>query len=247
MAEEIEDFYGVYLLYCLNEKHKGKTYIGFTVDPNRRIKQHNKGVKSGGARKTSLRGPWEMVLIVHGFPNDITALRFEWAWQNPKTSRRLRHVGPKKKPEKDYDYCIRVLSEMLHVGPWNRLALNVRWLNVAYKREFSISKLPPMHMSMCYGPVVCKKVTTQNDITELDDNEDLTCVLCAKNCSIENLLCCINPNCQMITHTVCLAKRFLCDSEHVIPIDGECPTCNSHLLWGDLIRKKKGCYRNLNT
>jgi len=58
MAEEIENFYGVYLLYCLNEKSKGKTYIGYTKDPNRRIKQHNKGVKSGGARKTSLRGPW---------------------------------------------------------------------------------------------------------------------------------------------------------------------------------------------
>lgn len=49
-------------------------YIRFTVNPQRRIKQHN-GEKSCGAWRTKRGRPWEMVLCIYGFPSNVSALQ----------------------------------------------------------------------------------------------------------------------------------------------------------------------------
>jgi structure-specific endonuclease subunit SLX1 len=56
-----------------------KTYIGFTVDLDRRLKQHN-GLLTGGAKATRGR-TWERVCHVRGFVSEKAALQFEWAWK----------------------------------------------------------------------------------------------------------------------------------------------------------------------
>ena len=76
----------VYLL----ESSSGATYVGATVDVNRRLRQHNKEIK-GGATATGIRVSkgeiWNRVCYVSGFPDWQAALQFEWRWKH--LSRRL--------------------------------------------------------------------------------------------------------------------------------------------------------------
>ena len=58
---------------------KQKTYVGATVNPDRRLRQHN-GEIVGGARATKGR-VWKRRFLVGGFNDERTALRFEWYWK----------------------------------------------------------------------------------------------------------------------------------------------------------------------
>ncbi|VDP86976.1 unnamed protein product, partial [Echinostoma caproni] len=97
-----ENFFGCYLLVSQNVKYRGKTYIGFTVDPNRRIRQHNGGRCKGGGYGANCSWIPER------------NIRFEWAWQNPELSRRLSNQGASHQPkETPFEYRFRILSLML--------------------------------------------------------------------------------------------------------------------------------------
>ncbi len=58
-----------------------RTYIGATVDLNRRLRQHN-GELKGGAKRTGVRpAQWYRVCYVRGFTSWRAALQFEWRWK----------------------------------------------------------------------------------------------------------------------------------------------------------------------
>lgn len=70
-----------YLLECSDKS----TYIGATVDVNRRLRQHNSELV-GGARRTTAKSAggvkrWARILYVSGFYSSIEALQFEWRWK----------------------------------------------------------------------------------------------------------------------------------------------------------------------
>ena len=124
-----KQFYGVYLLTSRHPSHSRSAYIGFTVNPPRRIRQHNGEVK-GGAWKTHKKRPWEMLLVLHGFPSQIVALQFEWAWQQPHMSKPVRDAvrAAGLSERGDASRKVKVLCEMLSVPPWSRYPLTLRWL-----------------------------------------------------------------------------------------------------------------------
>jgi len=68
-----------YLLYT----EEGHTYVGATVDPDRRLQQHNRE-RVGGARATGMRVAqglrWKRACMVV-LPEWRTALQFEWRWK----------------------------------------------------------------------------------------------------------------------------------------------------------------------
>jgi len=76
----------VYLLHSTDNS----TYVGATVDLERRLRQHNKIIK-GGAHATSMKvnagQTWDRACYVEGFPDWQAALQFEWRWK--QISRKL--------------------------------------------------------------------------------------------------------------------------------------------------------------
>ncbi|KAF4452965.1 hypothetical protein F53441_4196 [Fusarium austroafricanum] len=105
LSRPIPALYAVYVLR--STKRHASIYIGSTPHPPRRLNQHN-GIARGGAVRTAketLR-PWEIMILITGFPSSIAALKFEWALTNPhltshiSTEERLTTRAPRKKGQR---------------------------------------------------------------------------------------------------------------------------------------------------
>lgn len=80
--------------YCLISE-SGRTYIGATTEPDRRLRQHNGEIR-GGARATARegKGVWRRVCHVAGFPDNHAALSFEWRWKRLSAKKCYRGLEP---------------------------------------------------------------------------------------------------------------------------------------------------------
>lgn len=185
-----EKVFSCYLLRSSSVKGPGRTYIGFTVSPLRRLRQHNGEIK-GGARKTSRWKPWELVLVVHGFSNSIIALQFEYAWQHPERSRLLRqsfaeHVNRRRAASLEAKMVVLLLA--LRTAPFSSQPLGVHLFDSALERRPFDSRqharllagemhLPeiPMHMLArltCGDASACPELSRAAAGHGDDDNDD---------------------------------------------------------------------------
>lgn len=117
----------VYLLKSLTTR---KTYIGYTIDPYRRLRQHN-GEITGGAKYTRYGKPWVLICYISGFPDKITALQFEWRNHHPLKKWGKRIPGVKGR--------LIVLKKTLAMDnftpkciPRNLLNLMIVWIDTSY-------------------------------------------------------------------------------------------------------------------
>lgn len=110
--------------------------------------------------------------------------QFEWAWQHPRASRRLAHVGPRLRSEAAFAFHLRVLAHMLRAPPWARLPLTVRWLRADFRRE--LCPPPPPHMPLAFGPPPPRARERRagpsaDPEPERDRDADASCALCARS------------------------------------------------------------------
>ena len=96
--------YYVYLLESTN----GSTYVGATINLDRRLRQHNGVIKGGAKRTTGIvhKGEsWIRYCYVSGFPDWKSALQFEWRWKQL-----TRKIKSKKSP---IEKRIQALNQLL--------------------------------------------------------------------------------------------------------------------------------------
>ncbi|GMT00866.1 hypothetical protein PENTCL1PPCAC_23040 [Pristionchus entomophagus] len=242
----ISEFHAVYCLVSRSENrsHKGRCYIGYTKDTNRRIKQHNGGKDVGGAKKTDGRGPWDMVFCVEGFPNQVSGLRFEWASQNPDKSRVLKDRAIKKeKKETPLAFRVRIACHLINSEPWKRLALNFRWLIPPMKMPFPAAITPPENVKVKEGLLLDEKERTiRLGRGEGEYVRMKSCHVCDEDIQrVEELALCIaSDSCVGTFHLQCLAKKGLDKSgewkTQLFPVTACCPVCGRRYRWGDMVR-----------
>ena len=111
------------------ESTNGATYIGATVNLDKRIRQHNKELK-GGATATSIKVTqgeiWSYVCYVENFPSWNEALKFEWRWK--QISRQIQKnnskLHPREKRLQALDTLLKLdkpTSKALLYSDWEKL------------------------------------------------------------------------------------------------------------------------------
>ncbi|KAM0912237.1 hypothetical protein ACQ4PT_012935 [Festuca glaucescens] len=145
-------FFCCYLLRSLCPRSKSRTYIGFTVNPQRRIRQHN-GELRCGAWQTKRGRPWEMVLCIHGFPSNVATLLFEWAWQHPTESLAVRKAAAGFKSLGPIGNTVKIAYTMLNLPSWENLNLTVNFFSTKNTKFTVGCPALPCHMKTVFSPM----------------------------------------------------------------------------------------------
>jgi predicted GIY-YIG superfamily endonuclease len=79
-----------YIIKNIEEKYINNSYCGFTTNPLKRLRQHNREIK-GGAKATN-KGKWDFLFLITGFETKNKALSCEWKLKHPDKKRRKSKI-----------------------------------------------------------------------------------------------------------------------------------------------------------
>lgn len=266
-------FYGCYLLVSRSSElySAGRTYVGFTVNPPRRLKQHNGELKYGGAKRTSKHRPWQMVAVIHGFSSKTQGLQFEWAWQNPVKSVALKLHADRPNAitlpstrKNTVKARLQTLAAMASIPPWCLCPLT---LTICAPREdwetLKINELVfPKHLRVQFDTLSSLAASVRNyDYRHRCDSivpRPLTpnrnkCPACNDDISFvtipglsgnqRRLTHC--SACGVIVHIACLASCRVQDgypAEALLPNIVKCPACQAQMHWSLVVRLARALY-----
>jgi predicted GIY-YIG superfamily endonuclease len=111
-SDEIDKRYFCYILGQTRQLNSGtgRTYNGYTVNLNRRLRQHNGEIK-GGAFATKGIGPWEFIAVMTCDTwNNVRAMQVEWLIRYPtrKKPRPTCYAGAKGRISSLVEVCKRL-------------------------------------------------------------------------------------------------------------------------------------------
>ena len=263
-----QGFFGCYCLESQSPVWHGSSYIGFTTNPRRRIRQHN-GELTNGARRTKGRRPWKMVVFIGPFSSEVSGLKFEWSWTYPSRSARLRRHGTHLTGRGGIAATLKTLNAMLHTPPWSLMPLPVSW----------VLPVSPVHKALVHVPETMREVEVELDKCSFDtgrckighdmvlhpDNktkegaeEDTLCPICLQpiqtGFTTDDLhflpVRCVSCHTQFCVRCLAAvgAARPHRDTRtgttdgvrfsSLIPKTVRCPICKVEQLWADVLRAR---------
>nr|GMD28199.1 structure-specific endonuclease subunit SLX1 isoform X1 [Ipomoea batatas] len=94
-----------------------------------------------------------MVLCIYGFPTNVSALQFEWAWQHPKESLAVREAAVSFKAFGGVANKIKMAYTMLTLPAWQRLNLTVNFFSTKYTKHAAGCPILPEHIKVRVCPM----------------------------------------------------------------------------------------------
>ncbi|EQC33363.1 hypothetical protein SDRG_08882 [Saprolegnia diclina VS20] len=224
--------------------HMKHTYVGFTMTPKRRLRQHN-GEIVQGAKKTAKYRPWDMLIVVYGFASKVQALQFEYVWQHPYNSRFTKTAMASARHVKRYGGMRSVRRKLIELylilalPPWNELSLTLSFTTPEIQTlaaSIAPSELPPSMVTQVATLDTLPHGPPGND--DDGDDDDARCSICIGPFHENDArLMCYHVDCPMRAHIDCAHECFPDDDDDQLHSEkhGYCPYCDNELHWATLL------------